>query len=137
MYHSRGFTLIELLVVIAIIALLTAIGLVSYNTVQMKARDSRRVSDVQQIQTALGLYMINEGAYPVATATTTLDGTDSVSNALIEAESFPTIPLDPIHPTYSYAYRSNEAGTDYTISFCLETDSVENYDEGCGNTVSP
>jgi general secretion pathway protein G len=53
---SNGFTLIELLVVISIIGLLSSIILVAMNGARMAARDSRRISDLHQIQIALQLY---------------------------------------------------------------------------------
>lgn len=61
---SAGFTLIELLVVIAIIGILTAIGTFAYSSAQMRARDARRKSDLQMIQSALELYRYDNGNYP-------------------------------------------------------------------------
>ncbi len=64
MPESRGFTLIELLVVIAITGLLASIVLVSLNSARKKARDARRIADLQQIKKALELYYSNNGHYP-------------------------------------------------------------------------
>jgi prepilin-type N-terminal cleavage/methylation domain-containing protein len=50
-----GFTLIELLVVIAIISLLSSVVFASLNSARAKARDAKRVSDLQQIRYALEL----------------------------------------------------------------------------------
>lgn len=135
--QNRGFTLVELLVVIAIIGLLVSIVLASLGSVQGKARDARRMEDINSFQKALALYSATVGTFPVATATTTLDGTDAVSLALLGAEVFPTIPKDPIAPTYMYSYSSNAIGTDYTIQFCLETNEMKGYAQGCGNSISP
>ncbi len=51
--YNRGFTLIELLVVIAIIGILASVVLVSLNSARKKGNDTRVISDVNQIRTAL------------------------------------------------------------------------------------
>lgn len=61
-----GFTLLELLVVIAIIGILAAIGIGSYGTVQSKARDARRKSDLENVARALEMYRNDVGSYPAA-----------------------------------------------------------------------
>ncbi len=60
----RGFTLIELLVVISIIGLLSSIVLVSVNSARKSSFDARRVSELNQIRTALELYHLDNGHYP-------------------------------------------------------------------------
>ncbi|HEY4483033.1 MAG TPA: type II secretion system protein, partial [Candidatus Paceibacterota bacterium] len=68
--YSKGFTLIELLVVIAIIGILSSVVLASLNTARVKARDARRISDINSLQLALELYSNdNSGKYPLASAT--------------------------------------------------------------------
>lgn len=64
--ENKGFTLIELLVVIAIIALLSSVVLASLSTARMKARDSKRIQDVQQVKTAIELY-VHDKKSPVGT----------------------------------------------------------------------
>jgi len=61
---QKGFTLIELLVVISIIGTLSSTVLVSVKNVRMKARDARRIADLEQIQRALELYYADNNAYP-------------------------------------------------------------------------
>ena len=62
--RKSGFTLIELLVVISIIGLLSSIVLASLSTARARARDTRRIEDLRQIQTALELYFSDYGKYP-------------------------------------------------------------------------
>lgn len=59
---DTGFTIIELLIVIVIIAILAAITLVAYNSIEMKARDARRVQDVAEIAKLLSMYDLDHGA---------------------------------------------------------------------------
>ncbi len=63
-YNAKGFTLIELLVVIAIIGLLASVVLVALNGARKKARITKRVADLKQIQTALELYYNDNNQYP-------------------------------------------------------------------------
>ena len=134
---SRGFTLIELLVVIAIIGILASIGLASFSQVQLRARDARRMSDVQAISKALALYDVNVGAFPISTSVTTLTGTDAVSTTLISAETIPAVPKDPSYPVRAYTYQTNANGNTFTLTFCLETNTIRGYVAGCTNTIKP
>jgi general secretion pathway protein G len=70
--NNKGFTLIELLVVIAIIGLLSTLAVVALNSARQKARDSKRIADIKQIQTALELYYNDAvpNGYPTGTNVT-------------------------------------------------------------------
>ncbi len=136
--HSprAGFTLIELLVVIAIIGILASIIVANLSNTQSKARDARRMSDLDAIKKALILYSADHGGYPVSVSTTTLDGTDGVSSALVAGRFIPGVPKDPKSPTYDYEYSSDASGNVFSLGFCLETASIHDYAQGCGNVVS-
>ena len=66
--RQGGFTLIELLVVIAIIAVLAAVVLVALGNARTRARDARRVSDLNNVSLALEVYLdtTNSATYPAA-----------------------------------------------------------------------
>jgi len=54
--EEKGFTLLEMLVVIAIIGLLASIMMLSVSRARQKARDVRRIGDIEQLQKLLELY---------------------------------------------------------------------------------
>ena len=61
----RGFTLIEILVVVSIIALLSSILIASLAEARARARDSKRVQDLLEVQKALELFYADHGRYPI------------------------------------------------------------------------
>jgi len=61
---KNGFTFIEILVSVTIIAVLIAIGVASYASVNRRARDAKRKSDLEQIRSALEQYRADFGSYP-------------------------------------------------------------------------
>lgn len=71
MKEERGFTLIELLMVIAIIGFLSSVVLIAVDQARIQARDSKRISDIRQIQNALEIYAAdNNNLYPNVGGTT-------------------------------------------------------------------
>jgi prepilin-type N-terminal cleavage/methylation domain-containing protein len=67
-YMKKGFTLLELLVVIAVAAILVSVATAAYTSAQVKARDSRRMSDMKSMQNALEQFYSDNTAYPAADA---------------------------------------------------------------------
>jgi len=61
---KKGFTLIELLIVIAILALLMSIIIITLNPAELlkKSRDTKRVSDLNALRTAINLYVTDKAA---------------------------------------------------------------------------
>ena len=101
--YNRGFTLIELLAVIAIIAVLATLTTLAFSGTRAKARDAKRLNDLNQIgrflsfgcltpETGAGEYDLNEliveykSQYPQSANLVPKNirdpktGTDSVSN---------------------------------------------------------
>ncbi len=136
MNRTRGFTVIELMVVIAIIAMLMAGILVALSSAREKSRDGARMATLNQIQKALDLYYANNNGFPIEATAVTITGDDSFSVTLEADGVIPEVRPDPAHPTYTYTYQSSD-GSDYTLSFCLETSGIATYSQDCGNTLSP
>ncbi len=109
---NKGFTLIELLVVIAIIGLLATLSVVALNNARERARDSRRVSDVKQIQTALELYYNANPTigYPATLAVL-------VTENLMDPIPTPPTPDDCTGNTYAYTVAGD--GDSYCLQYCL------------------
>lgn len=125
----KGFTLIELLIVIAIIGLLATLAIVSLTTAQQKARDTKRLADVKQIQNAVELYFSEIGNYP-ASATWAALGTDV-------GPYISTMPIDPNNDGDEYyAYMVNESGNEYYVGALLE-DTAHDALNGDDDTNEP
>lgn len=65
MNNRQGFTLIEMLVVVAIIGLLSSVVVVGLSGARQKARDAKRVADIQQMMNAAEVQFSNAG-YPTS-----------------------------------------------------------------------
>jgi prepilin-type N-terminal cleavage/methylation domain-containing protein len=60
-----GFTLVEVIVVMVIVAILSTMAFLSYGTYMVSARDSTRVSDINQMKMLLKSERQKTGSYPV------------------------------------------------------------------------
>jgi len=126
MRKQRGFTLIELLVVIAIIGLLSTLAVVALNNARMKARDARRISDINNIQTALELYHNDANAYPAAVDTSGVGNISFSTTTYMEVvPSNPTPENDGDCPTAGYVYAALTGNTSYTLTYCLGGETGE------------
>lgn len=128
---KKGFTLIELLVVIAIIGILSTVATVSLVQARRRARDTKRISDIQQLRSALLIYsnqratypLTNLGTYPVGPRVLgtgmfkCLDPVDDGFHDVCDPASviMQRVPSDPI----GYQY-SKTGDSSYKIEFSLE-----------------
>ena len=116
--YKAGFTLVELLVVIAIIGILSTVAVVNLNHARAKARDAKRISDINQITIALKVYYENHGQYPSNTdsdcAGWDADGDESFMQDLVDDGMFGSVPSDPLTSGdcigFRYKYHRYNAG---------------------------
>lgn len=146
-----GFTLVELLVTIAIVALLAGLTIILYTSVQSRARDSDKKSDLQAISQALELYYQTNKKYPGTVGQWYLSGgSDPWIPGLDSNYISPPLPVNILgntgNPTIggtAYAYRtatvgSNECGNggdQYFVLVALLENSKDSDRLGVKNVI--
>ncbi|MEK7073911.1 MAG: prepilin-type N-terminal cleavage/methylation domain-containing protein [Patescibacteria group bacterium] len=120
---NSGFSLVELLITVSIIAILIAIGVASYATINRQSRDTKRKSDIEQIRSALEMYRADNGSYPSAgsgswvAASSATDALIGLTPSLVSTY-LSVVPRDP-KSTQTYMYvASNPSGGAY-YGYCL------------------
>lgn len=103
---KKGFTLIEMLIVIAIISILASVFLVGLRGFRGGAYDSRRIADIQKVQSYLELYYTKYRAYP------NVSDWKSLQTELINANlGITSIPNDPLSTqTYYFGIAPDKQG---------------------------
>jgi len=117
----RGFTMIELLVAATILAILAAIGLVSFNSANVRARDGKRKADLEQARAGLELYRSDVGYYPksYSLSNASWNAVISIINAAGYLNS--TTMTDPKNTApYQYEFSSDVSGKTYQVCATLE-----------------
>lgn len=113
---TRGFTLIELIVVISIMSVLAAVAVPALTGRVAKARDARRLEDLQTLVRALDDYLLDNLVLPdhddergQGGWDTTLDG--AFISELVSQGYLHEPVLDPLNDrTHHYRYQHYEAG---------------------------
>lgn len=121
--NNKAFTLIELLVVISIIGLLSAMSVYAVSVARVKARDSRRASDIKQIQTAIELYYDNHSYYPgyLTLQNCSVDSYNALG-ALVSDGIMSAVPVDPLYKnTNPFRQCYNYLGLGNTQSYASES----------------
>jgi len=62
--QQKGFTIVELLIVIVVIGILATLVIVTFTGIQQKARNTKRQTDINAIQSHLEAYKAQNGYYP-------------------------------------------------------------------------
>lgn len=112
MKQRLGFTIVEIIVVITAIAILASIGMVSYSSMQVRARDSERVADIDTMAGGLESYYERFGKYPDQA---TITGSTFIATELRVSESALTTPNagSVSAPVYSYIWGASANATQY------------------------
>lgn len=118
MRKRPGFTLIELLVVIAVIGILSTLAIVALSSARQKARDSKRVADLNQIGKALELYYTTNNGYPTL-ITAGQPIADGSTTYLAAVPTNPVPKTDGNCPNQDYQYYYITATNTYVVSSCL------------------
>lgn len=136
--NKKGFTIIEIMVVVTIIGILSTISVVALNQIRKNSRDSKRISDLERIQTSLEFYFMDNYDYP----NTHIENGEDLYNHRLGLDNYKAlcgggfktscdaeekvymgiipIPINP--PNYSgfYYQKINEQEISYKIFFHLE-----------------
>lgn len=121
---SKGFTLIELLIVMGILGLLIVLGASNFQSARIKARDTKRKSDLATIAKSLEAYVNDYGRYPLSSsglivcqspATTCAWGDAMTDGKSIYAAALP----EDSSANREYVYESS-SGTSFTLYASLE-----------------
>jgi len=118
MKKNQGFTLIEVLVATTIIAVLTSIGVVSYQAANRRARDAKRKADLEQIRSALEMYRADNNWYP-----NTGGGgwADTTKLGTFLTKYLSPIPSPP-KTAEAYYYEATDSSGGHYYGYCLSSD---------------
>ena len=130
--NNFWFTLVELIVVITILAILWTIAFISLQWYSAQARDSKRVSDIQNIKKSLELFSLNIWKYPEPDSYFTVKYWsqdlryqwivwDQVSTNL--SRNLNEKPTDPLTGS-EYTYSRTFAWTEYEVLWLYESDLI-------------
>ena len=131
---KESFTLVELLVVVAILGLLAAILLPAINHARAKARDSRRMADIETIRKALEMQMTSEGFYLDSDGLESgnsdcLDTNCTDCQKLVDNGYISALPSDPLGSS-KQCYLINTDGKNFRIAAKLETTNEKAQNDG-------
>ena len=104
---ENGFTLVELIVVITIITVISVVAMMNYAGSGRKARDSRRISDLEKIRLSLEMARQVGNTYPASAV------------SLVTLGYMSTLPVDP-KTNSVYSYTRGGTNYSYTIDAVME-----------------
>ena len=122
--RNQGFTIVELLIVIVVIGILALLVITTYSGIQQKARNSKRQTDIQNVQTQLEAFFQQNGYYPSLTdmnssswRATNMKSLDVGALTDPSNPSTQTLASSPANKVYAYQV------TDASNASCESTDT--------------
>ncbi len=118
---NKGFTIIELLIVIAILGILGSILFVSISgKPTIKARDTKRIGDLNSLRLAVELYFSENQVYPTSLSSLVPDYIQAVPKDPRYADGSTNCGSTLFDDDYAYGVNSTTSPTRYYIAACLE-----------------
>jgi len=122
---SAGFTLIEIITAVGVLAILASVTLAAVNPLEQyrKAQDSRRKSDLSQVQKALEAYYQDFERYPASSTGQIVVANDSGDPTKEWGSSWtPYLEVLPIDPNSlkQYSYWADTDGQTYRLYTSLD-----------------
>jgi prepilin-type N-terminal cleavage/methylation domain-containing protein len=135
--RQSGFTIVELLIVIIVIALLGAIVVNTHSSIEIKTRNSDRVTKIDQIQQQLEAFYSQNGYYPSnhdineaswrAKNMKTLDTSDMVDPSAPSSAS-PQLAKSPAPKVFSYAPSDSGVSCEQADTTCNQYTLTATYE---------
>jgi general secretion pathway protein G len=82
---QSGFTIVELLIVIVIIGILATLVIVTFTGIQQRARNTKRQTDINAIDSHLEAFNADTGYYPLAADLTDCSGTPTGAHTWVSS----------------------------------------------------
>jgi prepilin-type N-terminal cleavage/methylation domain-containing protein len=127
--RQAGFTIVELLIVIIVIALLGAIVVNTHSSIELKTRNTQRVTEIDQIQEQLEAFYSQNGYYPSNTDINsaswreknmkTLNTSDMIDPSAASGTT-PNLALSPAPKVFSYDPTNSGASCEKADTTCNE-----------------
>jgi len=121
---NKGFTIVELLIVIVVIGILALLVITTYSGIQQKARNSKRQTDLQSLQTQLEAFFSQNGYYPNLTDMNSASWLDTNMKSLDQNAL-----IDPSNATQSKTLLGSASTTAKQYQY-VATDSSGNTCDG-------
>lgn len=122
---KKGFTIVELLIVIVVIGILATLVITAYSGIQQKARNSKRQTDINALQTALEGFHTDKGYYP---SLTDMNNPNFTSQLKVDTNAF----IDPSSPGQSKTLAQYPAAKIYAYTVTdADGTSCEANDNNC------